>query len=80
MVAVFNATPIPRHNYRVGVPVAGRWEERLNSDAECYGGSGVGNGGAVATAPVAGHGFYQSLNLTLPPLAVLVLVPAVEVD
>jgi 1,4-alpha-glucan branching enzyme len=75
VVAVFNATPVPRHNYRVGVPTAGRWQELLNSDAHRYGGSGVGNGGIVETAPIPGHGFYHSLNLTLPPLAVLLLGP-----
>ena len=50
-------------------------QEVLNSDAECYGGSGVGNGGGVATSPLPGHGHYQSLNLTLPPLGALFLQP-----
>ncbi|MGE3843945.1 MAG: alpha amylase C-terminal domain-containing protein [Vicinamibacterales bacterium] len=70
---VCNFTPVLRHNYRVGAPLAGTWRERLNSDAGLYGGGGRGNlGGAIAT-PVAWHGRPYSINLTLPPLAVLVL-------
>jgi 1,4-alpha-glucan branching enzyme len=72
---VVNAAPVPRRNHRVGVPVQGRWREALNSDADLYGGSGVGNFGAAETAPVEGQGWYQSLNLTLPPLGALFLVP-----
>ena len=67
VLVVCNFTPVPRHNYRVGVPSGGRWEEILNSDAPLYGGSGQGNIGGVATAPVLWHGHSQSLNLTLPP-------------
>jgi 1,4-alpha-glucan branching enzyme len=70
---VANFTPIPRTNYRVGVPRVGRWEEILNSDASIYGGSGVGNIGGVSTTPVRSHGHDQSLNLTIPPLAVVAL-------
>jgi len=66
---VFNFTPIPRQNYRVGVPWPGAWREVLNTDAGHYGGSGRGNLGNVATAPVAFHGRPQSLNLVIPPLA-----------
>ena len=66
-----NFTPIPRSNYRVGVPWAGDWDEILNSDATIYGGSGQGNIGALRTSPVYWHGQSQSLNLTLPPLAVV---------
>jgi 1,4-alpha-glucan branching enzyme len=73
LVFVLNATPVPRHNYRVGVPQEGVWRERLNSDAEVYGGGGVGNYGAVETTPVPYHGRPASLVLTLPPLSVLVL-------
>jgi 1,4-alpha-glucan branching enzyme len=73
---VLNATPVPRYNYRIGVPRPGVWREVLNSDAEMYGGSGVGNYGSVSTTPVPGHGHFQSLNLTLPPLGALFLVPA----
>jgi 1,4-alpha-glucan branching enzyme len=70
---IFNFTPVPRHHYRIGVPEPGRYEEILNSDSEVYGGSNVGNGGAVDTDPVSSHGFAQSLRLTVPPLGCLYL-------
>lgn len=72
-VAVFNFTPVPRHNYRLGVPLAGRYRERINSDSAFYGGSDVGNGGGVHTEPVAWMGHPHSLCLNLPPLAGIVL-------
>ena len=78
VVGVFNFTPLPRHNYRLGVPCAGTWQEALNGDAGLYGGSGQGNIGRVDATPVAAHGRFQSLVLTLPPLAALVLRPAPE--
>ena len=68
---VGNFTPVPRHNYRVGAPQAGFWEEILNSDAPLYGGSGQGNIGGLKTTPVSWHGQPQSLNMTLPPLAMV---------
>jgi 1,4-alpha-glucan branching enzyme len=68
---VSNFTPVPRPNYRVGVPISGRWEEVLNSDATLYGGSGQGNLGGADTAPLPMHGRPSSLSLTLPPLAVV---------
>jgi len=71
VLAVYNATPVPRYNYRVGVPYLGTWLEALNSDAEIYGGSGVGNFGEVETTPVPWHGQPRSLKLTLPPLGAL---------
>jgi 1,4-alpha-glucan branching enzyme len=71
IVAVFNATPVPRFNYRLGVPYLGAWHEVLNSDAEIYGGSGVGNYGQVETTPVPWHEQPRSLKLTLPPLGAL---------
>ncbi|HEX9890134.1 MAG TPA: 1,4-alpha-glucan branching protein GlgB [Nitriliruptorales bacterium] len=70
-----NFTPIPRHNYRVGVPVSGFWRERFNSDAGIYGGSGQGNLGGVEATPLPHHGRSHSINVTLPPLSLLVLVP-----
>ena len=73
VVVVANFTPIVRRLYRVGVPRAGRWIERLNSDAAIYGGSDVGNSGAVETESVPWHGRPASLSLTLPPLATIVL-------
>ena len=73
LLIVANFTPVPRDDYLVGVPKAGHWRERLNSDACLYGGSGVGNQGGANTVPVAAHGRFQSLNLRLPPLGILVL-------
>ncbi|MBU0750616.1 MAG: 1,4-alpha-glucan branching protein GlgB [Gammaproteobacteria bacterium] len=74
-LVVCNFTPVPHHNYTVGVPRGGQWEEILNSDAEWYGGSGMGNFGRIESAPLAAQGHYHSLALTLPPLSVLVLKP-----
>jgi 1,4-alpha-glucan branching enzyme len=68
VVAAFNFTPVPRHDYRVGVNAPGWWYEILNSDSAHYGGSGQGNLGGVEAAPVPLHGRPYSLTLTLPPL------------
>ncbi|WP_260986403.1 1,4-alpha-glucan branching protein GlgB [Bordetella genomosp. 13] len=73
VLAVSNFTPVARHDYRVGVPRAGAWTERFNSDAEPYGGGGQGNGGRVHTDDVRAHGQAQSLSLTLPPMSTLLL-------
>ena len=70
-----NFTPVPRENYHIGVPLGGRWVERLNSDATEYGGSGVGNLGGVQAADLPSHGHPHSLTLHLPPLAAIVLIP-----
>ena len=75
VLVVCNFTPVPRNNYRLGVPRAGRWLECLNSDAQIYGGSGQGNLGVLETAPLPAHGHFQSLSLTLPPLGALFLKP-----
>ncbi len=75
-LVVCNFTPVPRESYRLGVPHAGRWRERLNSDATDYGGSGQGNLGALDSQPTAAHGHAQSLQLRLPPLALVILTPA----
>ena len=72
---VCNFTPVPRHNYRVGVPLHGFWREALNSDAPLYGGSGQGNIGGVTAVPLPAHGRPYSLNLTLPPLGIVVFRP-----
>ena len=66
-----NFAAVPRHDYTIGAPVSGVWAEILNSDAEVYGGSGMGNFGAVETSPTPQHGRPWSLSLTLPPLAVV---------
>jgi 1,4-alpha-glucan branching enzyme len=73
ILAVFNLTPVPRDNYRIGVSRGGRWQEILNSDAEHYGGSGRGNLGGLEASPVPYHGRFHSLNVSLPPLAVVFL-------
>jgi 1,4-alpha-glucan branching enzyme len=73
VLVVLNLTPLPRLNYRVGVPAAGRWTEILNTDALEFGGSGMGNLGGAEAAPVPMHGRPQSIALTLPPLAALYL-------
>jgi len=75
IVAVFNFTPVPRHNYQIGVPLPGRWLELLNSDAPIYGGSGQGNLGGVDAAPIGKHGHLHSVTLTLPPLGAIFLKP-----
>ena len=75
LLVVANLTPVPREGYRIGVPHAGNWTELLNSDAEMYAGSNVGNGGGVHTEELPVHGQPVSLALNLPPLAVLILKP-----
>jgi 1,4-alpha-glucan branching enzyme len=74
VVVAMNFTPIPRHNYHVGMPAPGRWTEVLNSDAALYGGSGQGNMGGVDAAPIRLHGRKWSATLTLPPLGAVFLV------
>ncbi|CAB3821538.1 1,4-alpha-glucan branching protein GlgB [Achromobacter animicus] len=74
MLVVSNFTPVTRHDYRIGVPRAGRWAERLNTDASHYGGSGQGNQGGAHTGDMAAHGQPQALSLTLPPLSTLFLM------
>jgi 1,4-alpha-glucan branching enzyme len=75
LLAVCNFTPVPRHNYRIGAPVAGFWQEMLNSDARIYGGSGQGNMGGVSAGPLPAHGRPFSLNVTVPPLGIVVFRP-----
>ncbi len=73
LVTIFNFTPVPRAEYRIGVPEPGYYAEILNSDAGLYGGSNVGNDGGVHSEPVAAHGFEQSIRLRVPPLGCLYL-------
>ncbi len=75
LLVVGNFTPVVRENYRIGVPEEGRWLEVFNSDAECYGGSNVGNGGGILAEQTPAHGQPMSLSLTLPPLGVVILMP-----
>jgi 1,4-alpha-glucan branching enzyme len=70
---VLNFTPMPRHNYQVGVPRSGRWTEILNSDAALYGGSGQGNMGGLDAVPIPLHGRRWSVTLTIPPLGAVFL-------
>jgi 1,4-alpha-glucan branching enzyme len=72
-IAVVNFTPVPRRGYRLGVPAAGDYVELLNSDAELYGGSNIGNQGHVSAESKPAHGYDWSLNLTVPPLGFLLL-------
>jgi 1,4-alpha-glucan branching enzyme len=67
-----NFTPVPRPSYRVGVPYGGTWREILNSDAPAYGGTGWGNMGGREASADPMHGRPWSLDLSLPPLAVVV--------
>jgi 1,4-alpha-glucan branching enzyme len=76
VLIVCNFTPVPRLEYRVGVPCGGYWRELLNGDATDYAGSGMGNGGGVRAEYLPAHGRPYSLRMTLPPLAVLFLKPA----
>ncbi len=73
IVAVFNFTPEPRYDFRIGVDAGGYWHELVNTDAKVYGGSGLGNQGGVQAMAVASHGRPFSLTLTLPPLGALLL-------
>jgi 1,4-alpha-glucan branching enzyme len=72
LLVACNFTPVPRDNYRVGVPRGGHWREALNSDAPLYGGSGQGNLGGVDSSPIPIHGRPRSLSIMLPPLSCLV--------
>ncbi|MGP1358771.1 alpha amylase C-terminal domain-containing protein, partial [Roseicyclus sp.] len=74
VVVVSNMAPVLREGYRIGVPWGGGWQERLNTDAADYGGSGAGNG-ALHASDEGMHGQPHSLSLTLPPLATIFLVP-----
>jgi 1,4-alpha-glucan branching enzyme len=69
VLVVCNFTPVPRTNYRIGVPRGGYWQEMLNSDATLYGGGGWGNLGGAEAVPVPLHGRTHSLTLTLPALS-----------
>ncbi|WP_341990995.1 1,4-alpha-glucan branching protein GlgB [Azorhizobium sp. AG788] len=75
VLVVSNMTPVPRNDYRIGVPEGGRWSEVLNSDAAAYGGSGIGNLGGVEAQMQGSHGQPFSLMLNLPPLSTLFLTP-----
>jgi len=73
LVFVFNFTPTPRLNYRIGAPKRGYYREIMNSDAACFGGSNMGLDGGIEAEDIPWHGKPFSLNLRLPPLAMLLL-------
>lgn len=75
LIFVFNFTPVSRMGYRIGVPKEGYYNELINSDAACYGGSGFGLKGGIHAEPAPWHGKPYSLNLDLPPLGMLLLKP-----
>ena len=75
LACVANFSAMPHNEYQIGLPLAGRWREVLNTDASGYGGSGVGNLGAVQAIPKPWHGRPASATIVLPPLSVLWLTP-----
>ncbi len=76
IVCVCNLSPVVRDRYRVGLPAGGRWVELLNTDSSFYGGTDAGNLGGVASEERPWHDQPFSAEVTLPPLAVVWLVPA----
>ena len=64
---------MPRHNYRIGVNVAGTYEEILNTDSMYYQGSNVGNFGYVTSEEIESHGRENSISISIPPLATVYL-------
>jgi 1,4-alpha-glucan branching enzyme len=74
-IVALNFTPIPRYNYRLGVPHAGLYREALNSDSGFYSGSNLGNAGTVQAEDIPWMGRPCSISITLPPLAGVVFLP-----
>jgi len=72
-IVVLNLTPVPRHDYRLGLPRGGRWIEAINSDSEHYGGTNLGNLGGIEAQQEGWHGQPWSASITLPPLSGLIL-------
>ncbi|HEY8594059.1 MAG TPA: 1,4-alpha-glucan branching protein GlgB [Devosiaceae bacterium] len=73
VVVVSNMTPVPRQNYRLPMPVAGKWSERINTDAAWYSGSNMGNSGVIVARESSEYGMAAVAELTLPPLSTLFL-------
>ena len=73
VTVIFNFTPVPRSDYRIGVPEPGHYVELLNSDSAWFGGSDVGNEGGIDAEPIPAHGFDASMRLSVPPLGCLML-------
>ena len=80
LVVAINYTPVPRHDYRIGVPEAGQYQEVLNSDAECYGGANLGNGERDLIAEeMAWMDKPYSILITIPPLGAVIFKPIPDV-
>jgi 1,4-alpha-glucan branching enzyme len=75
-VVALNFTPVPRHDYRLGVPRPGAYREAINSDSDFYAGSNLGNAGLVEAEAISWMGRPYSISITLPPLAGVVFLPA----
>ncbi|WP_233115855.1 1,4-alpha-glucan branching protein GlgB [Aggregatibacter actinomycetemcomitans] len=73
ILVISNFTPVPRHDYRLGVNVAGEYHEILNTDSAYYAGSNVGNLGAVHSEDIASHNRANSISVSIPPLATIYL-------
>ena len=73
IIVISNFTPVPRHDYRIGVNVAGQYHEILNTDSSFYEGSNLGNCGAVESEAIPSHGRDNSISVSIPPLATLYL-------
>jgi 1,4-alpha-glucan branching enzyme len=77
LACIANFSAMPHTDYRVGLPLAGRWREVLNTDAAGYGGSGMGNLGSVQAVPMPWHGRPASATVVLPPMSVIWLAPEI---
>ena len=73
VIVISNFTPVPRHDYRIGVNVAGKYHEILNTDSAFYEGSNVGNWGEVESEAIPSHNRENSISVTIPPLATVYL-------
>jgi len=78
LACVINFSGAPHHDYRIGLPHAGRWRELINTDATTYGGSGVGNLGSVEAVDEPWHGMPASAGISIPLLGALWLVPGTD--
>ena len=73
IIVISNFTPVPHHKYRIGVNIAGSYEEILNTDSMYYQGSNIGNFGEVRTEDMESHGRKHSISVSIPPLATVYL-------
>ncbi len=75
LIIISNFTPLVRHDYRIGIPIPGSYQELINSDKPVYWGSGIAFDGEYHTMDIPSHGHQQSLVMTLPPLSTVILKP-----